>query len=209
MKSRSGVTQEYYKRLSPDRKLQWKLATWCISLIASWLVTKTGCHVFDFVISTFCALVAMLMIESQRSYSEYSRKTRRLTLIAAIVIARWGISGLGVVYFALVTVGAMGQTLHDATSLRRLPGGVQATFGVLIVGATIYQAIKMFRQLNFEELVAKLPAEKLKEMLVKRRFVAHDYQSFVAFELGITLFSYCYASIVAGLAKILIQISNS
>jgi hypothetical protein len=86
---------------------------------------------------------------------------------------------------------------------------VQATFGVLIVGATIYQAIKMFRQLNFEELVAKLPAEKLKEMLVKRRFVAHDYQSFVAFELGITLFSYCYASIVAGLAKILIQISNS
>src|ERR1700733_10043469 len=107
MKSRSGVTQEYYKRLSPDRKLQWKLATWCISLIASWLVTKTGCHVFDFVISTFCALVAMLMIESQRSYSEYSRKTRRLTLIAAIVIARWGTSGLGVVYFALVTVGAM------------------------------------------------------------------------------------------------------
>lgn len=147
----------------------------------------------------------MLMIESQRSYSEYSRKTRRLTVVTAIVIARWGICGLGVVYFALVAVGALGKTLHDATSLQRLPVGIRAAFDVMVVGGAVYESIKVFRRLNLEALVATLPAEKLKEMLVQRRFIARDFPSFVAFELGTAFFSYCYASIVASLVKLLLQ----
>jgi uncharacterized membrane protein (DUF485 family) len=209
MKIRSGVTQDYYRKLSPDQKLQWKLVTWCISLLASWLVTKTGYRVFDFLVATSCTLCTMLMIESQRSYSEYSRKTRRLAVITAILIARWGIGGLGIIYFALVTVGAMGQTLHDSRSLTRLPAAAQAAFAVMFVGAAIYQSIKMFRRLGFEELVVTLPAAKLKELLVKRRFIAQDFRSFLAFELGVTFFSYCYASIVAGLANVLIRMSNT
>ncbi|QDQ84771.1 hypothetical protein [Paraburkholderia megapolitana] len=163
----------------------------------------------DFIISSSCTLVTMLMIESQRSYTEYSRKTRKLVVVAAIVIARWGICGLGIVYFALAVVGAMGQTLRDASLAKELPANAQAAFGVAFVGAAIYQSVKIFRRLGAEELVAKLPAEKLKELLVKRNFIAHDFKSFVAFELGVSCFSYCYASVVAGLANVLIQMMHS
>ncbi len=151
----------------------------------------------------------MLMIESQRSYSEYSRKTRRLAVVTAIFIARWGIAAVGIVYFALITVGAIGQTLHDTRLLTRLPAAVQATFSVVFVGVAIFQGIRIFRHLGFEELVAKLPAEQLKKLLVERKFVAEDFRSFLAFELGVTFVSYCYASVVAALANLVIQVSNT
>ncbi len=201
MRIRPGITQDFYKALSPDRKLLWKLATWCISLIASWLVTKTGYRVLDFAISTSCALVTMLMIESQRSYSEYSRKTRKLAIVSAIVMARWGICGLGIFHFSLVTVGAIGHALHDAPSINDASTGMRAVMVAIFIVIFIYQSINIFRRLALEDLVAKLPTEKLKQLLVKRRFVAHDFRSFLAFELGVAYFSYCYAWLVAGLAS--------
>ncbi|WP_157652806.1 hypothetical protein [Burkholderia ubonensis] len=206
MKIRPGVTQTYYKNLSPDRKLYWKLATWGISLLASWLITKTGYRAFDFIISASCALVTMLMIESQRSYSEYSRKTRKLAVTVAIVMARWGITGLGIVYFAFSVVAALAQTLHDTPSLRKMPAAPQAIFIIVFLCVILIQSIKIFRRLRFEELISKLPSEKLKDLLVKRKFIANNFETFSAFELGVALFSYCYASIVAGIVNVIIKI---
>lgn len=209
MKIRPGITQSYYKTIAPDRKLQWKLAMWCISLAASWLVTKTGYRLLDFLISTSCTLVTMLIIESQRSYSDYSRNMRKLMVTATLVIVKWGVIGFGVLYVALVTVGALGNTLQNMPSLDRLPEGIQVACAAGVLGVGICKTVEMFRRMGLEEVLAQLPTKGLKELLLKRRPIAKDGRTFVIFELGVTVVGYLFASTAAGLANILIHLPQA
>lgn len=87
-----------------------------------------------------------------------------------------------------------------------MPAAPQAIFIIVFLCVILIQSIKIFRRLRFEELISKLPSEKLKDLLVKRKFIANNFETFSAFELGVALFSYCYASIVAGIVNVIIKI---
>ncbi|WP_342051593.1 MULTISPECIES: hypothetical protein [unclassified Cupriavidus] len=128
---------------------------------------------------------------------------------ATLVIVKWGVIGFGVLYVALVTVGALGNTLQNMPSLDRLPEGIQVACAAAVLGVGICKTVEMFRRMGLEEALAQLPTKGLKELLLKRRLIAKDGRTFMIFELGVTVVGYLFASTAAGLANILIHLPQA
>lgn len=204
MRNRSGVTEAYWASMNEDKRFMWKLFTRCLAVVFAWFVSKTGVKTIDWFVSGFTALLPMLVIESQRSYRKFSPKIRKILAKTIIFIGSWGTAILGIAYLAEMGVAAIANTLvSSGFSHTKRP---ISDFQAIVITCTFFLAclmaiIRVMRNLQIEELVFHLPRKALAALLVRRDFIASDFQKFSYFEV-MTLFSgFCYASVVAEIAK--------
>lgn len=181
-------------------------------MIAAWFVLKTGCKGFDWIASAFTAILPTLAIESQRSYRKFSPKVRKLIVRTIIFLGSWGIAFLGVACIVQAGIVAIGTTFSTGV-LPGLKNSKSELFSIIFIGifvvASLIAIIRAVRQLNFEELIFRLPRAKLSELLIQRKFVASTFPLFAYFELSTLLAGFAYASLAAGLAKPFLLIFSS
>lgn len=212
MRNRQGITEVYWSSLTEDKRFTWKIFTRVLSLIAAWFVLKTGCKGFDWIASAFTAILPTLAIESQRSYRKFSPKVRKLIVRTIIFLGSWGIAFLGVACIVQAGIVAIGTTFSTGV-LPGLKNSKSELFSIIFIGifvvASLIAIIRAVRQLNFEELIFRLPRAKLSELLIQRKFVASTFPLFAYFELSTLLAGFAYASLAAGLAKPFLLIFSS
>jgi len=204
MKNREGITEAYWASLTEDQRFFWKIFTRTIALLAAWFVLKTGCKGFDWFASAFAALVPTLVIESQRSCRKFSSKIRKAIVRIIVFLGSWGIAFLGIAYIAQAAIFAIVTTFSTEVipSIQRSKSDL---FALLIISvsvvASLVAIIRVVRQLQFEDLIFRVPREQISRLLVQRKFVANTLPLFAYFELSTLLAGFAYASLAAVLAK--------
>lgn len=208
MRSRYGITEQFWNSLPEDKKILWKLVTWVTAFLAALMITKTGIRVFDWAVVGFSTLTALLIMESQRNLRRYKSPILRKHLIRTTV--RLGVSSatlLGVAFFTgigyVITKAFFVEYLgHLPAPMPRPEGLVTALSIATVVAIGLF---KSFRDLNLEDIFYKLPLSGLKKLLVVRPFVANSFPEFAFFEIVVVVVAYFYSSTVAQIVQTLID----
>lgn len=200
-----GITEKYWKSLNEDQKLYWNIGSRAVAFILGFFVTKTGIKFFDYCASYITIFLPLLIIQSQRSYNGFSRRMRRLVIGTAVNMTAWGVVAVGVPVFAYAAFAAAVSTLQ--TTPMPFADTPHAEIKLAVIFAVMaflmfYTAIKMYRDLQVEELIYHLPKRQIKRLLVRRELKVHNFPTFAVFELGAVGFGYLYCDLVAKLVGI-------
>ena len=84
-----GITERYWSRMNEDQKVKWKLLTRILTFVGALAVAKTGVIYLDGVIAACTSGFSFLLIESQRSYTRYTLKMRKMLTRTSIVLGTW------------------------------------------------------------------------------------------------------------------------
>lgn len=100
-----------------------------MALLMTFLVVKTGNAYIDWLLTSATAIVLMIAIETQRSYSKLSPRLRKANVRALIFLGSWGVALIGIAYFSQVAflaclevfakdvLPALGRTRHFVHTL--------------------------------------------------------------------------------------------
>ena len=151
----------------------------------------------------------MIVIETQRSYSRLRPSFRKLNIRIAIGLGSWGIALLGVAIFSHAAIAAGATVLAtDVLPVLRRSSNVltQSVTLLAFLIALSVAVVRTFRKLNVKELVCNLPRNGLKQLLVHKKPKATSFVLFAYMELSALLVCLVYASSVAEVAKIFLQL---
>lgn len=74
---------------------------------------------------------------------------------------------------------------------------------IFFVGVSLHAILRSFRDSGFEQLIYHWPRYGLKVLLIEKPFKADNFPLFAYFELVVLLVCVFYASMVAGVAKVI------
>lgn len=201
-----GVTEEFWGKLNEDQKIKWRLFTRGLTLILSLIAVRTGWKYFDWIVASLMALLPMLVIDSQRAYTNISRPFRRVILRVVVLIGPWLVALLGIAYVAPIAVVAIFSGIGDVAKINnRLIGANEylggAFLAVLLV-FLVYKIIQHLRKLGFEELIFHIPKKILIEKLVRRRNPVRNWAELAQFEFQVLACSLIYTSVAGAVCSL-------
>lgn len=208
---RLGITEAYWTGLSEDKKFKWKIFTRIITLITALTVTKSGILFLDWSVAATTTILSVLLIDTQRTYTRYSIKFRKILVRISIVLGAWCAVFLGVIYFSQVAIFAIASTLSSSPSINSDTKHQELKLVIYIsvfFFGSLYGVLKSFRDLNIEELIYHVPRRQLKRLLIQRKFKANNFFSFAYFELGVIATTLVYSSgvgvLLGGVVKLML-----
>jgi hypothetical protein len=209
MRSCYGITELCWSSLSEDHRVSWKYFSRVVAILGALIVAKTGNLYIDWLIGTFTAIFLVIVIETQRSYSRLSPKFRKSCVRIAVSLGSCGVAVLGIAMFAQIGLVSAGTVLSNEV-LPSLNRSANPLTKIIMVSAFLVAApialIRTFRQLRFEELIYTLPRNGLIKLLVYKQPKATTFPEFAYMELSVLLACLVYASSVAEIAKVLMNI---
>lgn len=205
----AGITEDFWSGLSEDKKFQWKVISKLVTLVGAWLITKTGVAYLDGAIAVGTSLFSFMLIENQRSHTRYSLKMRRWIARASIFLGVWGVFLVGLLYFVEVAIFSLFSSL--ATS--RMPN-LEGRYGdvvgfcviAIVIVASCYAVVKVFRDLDLVGVFYHLPKKQLMRLVVKKRFELQGGVGFMYFELGVIVVTICYSGVSSVLVSAALDI---
>lgn len=211
MKKCLGITESIWANLSEDQRFTWKFASRFAAAIGAYFVVKTGIDWFDWTLGTITGLFLLNFIESQRSYSKQTPVRRKRKVRVAIFLGSWGIAIFGIAYFPQVALSATAP-IFSREVLPALKQSTSVYFQLVVMvsfTAALFVAIfRTFRNLQVEELIYHLPRRGLKKLLVMRQHKATDFWQFALIELLALAVCLVYASSVAEIVQIYLQLMS-
>ncbi|WP_148280239.1 hypothetical protein [Rubrivivax gelatinosus] len=188
--------------MSEDKRFSWKVLSRAVALVGAFFVTKTGVAYFDWALTVVTAFFLLIFIESQRSYSKLPPVYRKRSVRIAVVLGSWGVTLLGLAFFLQVALVSSASVFSKnvVPGLDKSASLLQALSVVLFLVAVPFAVIRVFRNLQFEELIYQLPRQGLKQLLVFKEPKVTSFAQFAFLELSILLVCLLYASSVANIA---------
>ncbi|MGN6828934.1 hypothetical protein [Paucibacter sp. M5-1] len=202
MKKLQGITESIWAGLPEDNRVSWKMLSRLVALVGAFFVHKTGVTILDWVIGAMTAGLLLIFIESQRSYTKLSPKYRKRVVRVGVALGTSSIVLLGLAYFLQAGLIAAAPVFSnsvlpglDTTS----PTLEQALPALLFLVAVPLALVRVFRHLQFEDLIYQMPKRGLTKLLVRKQPKAQSFSQFALIELTAMLFCLLYASTLAEL----------
>lgn len=199
-----GITERYWSRMNEDQKVKWKLLTRILTFVGTLAVAKTGVIYLDGVIAACTSGFSFLLIESQRSYTRYTLKMRKMLTRTSIILGTWCVFSVGVIYFSQVSVFALASTfstMPDPVGNDEFRGAKNLFYIVIFVCSGAFAVVRAFRDLHMMEIIYYLPRAKMKDLLVYKKYYLEGRLGFMCFEMGVISGTVCYSWVAATLVN--------
>lgn len=171
---------------------------------------KVGVPILDWSIAAIVTLLSMLLIDTQRTYTRYSIKFRKMLIRISITLGAWCAVFLGIIYFTQVAIFAIASTFSTMPYIgsdTKNQETRQIIYVIIFLLCSLFGVLKALRDLDIEGLIYRVPRQQLKRLLIRREFRADNFYSFAYFELGVIGVALFYSAgagvLLGGFVKLL------
>lgn len=208
MRRSLGITEPIWADLPEEQRTSWKFFSRFVALVGTWFIAKTGYAYVDWVIWALTLAFLAIVIETQRSYSKLKPQYRKRCTRIAVFLGFWGVVIYGAVLFAEVSI-ASAAPIFSTEVMSTLNQGtitfVTAIMVVMFLVAFRFAVLRVITQLHLEETIFLL-RDGLRQLLVHKQPKANSFPMFACMELTALLVCLMYASFVADLVKMTINV---
>lgn len=211
-----GITQEIWEGMSQERRLVWGLCTVGLAAIAGiFFATKSGYPWIDVPLGFLTGALSLLIVQLQRNLGKFTPKYRRMISRVSVVGTIYSVTALGIVTFcALIYSFYRGIIIGYFSSLPLGHVPVKDLleiifFSIAFFFAMIKAPLNAFRGTQIERLIKDETKKVLFKYLVRRRFVAQDFPSFIFIEFLILYCTWTYSSLTVAAIKIALSPSGN
>lgn len=203
-----GVTEPYWEKLSEDDRLYWRITSRAVGIVGAFFVNKSGNHYLDWTLTALTAAFYLFFVDTQRSYSKLSPVLRKRCIRIAITLGSHGPAALGIALYVQIALASVGQVFATEIAPGVMTSNYMASKIFVVTAfliATPVAIIRVFRQLQLEQLIYHVPRQVLKRILVHKSMSATSFETFAHIELSVLGACLIYASIFSELASIFID----
>jgi hypothetical protein len=210
-----GITEKIWDSTSQERRLAWNACTVVLTAIAGiFVVTKSGYLWIDVPLGILTTILSLLIIQLQRNLGKFSPEYRRIISRVSVVGTIYSVTVLGAITFCAVIYSFYREVI--AAYFSSLPIGrvrVKDSLEVIIFSIAFFFAmikvpLNVFRGTQIEQLIKDEPKKALFKYLVRRRFIAQDFPSFIFIEFVILYCTWAYSSLMITAVKIALNTSS-